>query len=142
MENSHHIYLSSIDSRLAFPDNKVSAFSCLLPDHLSLSSGNWWCALLELHLPEEIQQPLHLCSNICDESIVGEFKRPILARITNKWTHPNHVIYVPLKTRDLAVIHLYLYEGSGEIASLSPGTCYCTLRLCNDEGIRYYSRCS
>lgn len=136
MENSFHIYLSSRDSESTFPENSASSFRCRLQDRLPLSEAGWWCALLELRLPQEIKQPLYICSDFCDSTIVGEFKLPTLALITDQVTHPNHVIYVPVKTKELYVIHLYLSDRFGEKISLGSGTSYCTLRICNYEGVR------
>lgn len=133
MEDVVHMYLSSEDSRKSFPSNTSSNFRCLLPERLQLTEGKWRCALLELRLPEPVQQPLYLCSNICEESIAGEFKLPILARIDGELTQPNHVIYILVKTKELSVIEIYLYDRNGRPVSFSSGMSYCTLRFCKDE---------
>lgn len=139
MENTHHIYFSSGDSRATFPDNSPSSFRCLLPERLQLIGGNWWCALLELRLPETPSDLLYLCSDICHESIAGQFKLPVLALIGAQLTQPNHMIYIPLKTTDLSVIRFYLSDRFGNPISFSSGTSYCTIRICNDEALRYYT---
>lgn len=134
MENSFHMYLSSEDSRQTFPLNSAVNFSCLLPERLQLTNRGWWCALLELRLPAAVDEPLYLCSNICNDSVA---KLPILARIGAQLTQPNHVVYVPVKIKELSVVQLYLYDRFEKLDSLSSGTSYCTIRICNHEALRH-----
>ena len=74
MAESFHIYLSSEDSIETFPANTASNIRTQLPQELQLSEGVWWCALLNLQLPAVPPEPVYLCCDVCDESLVGEKK--------------------------------------------------------------------
>lgn len=137
MEHTRHIYLSSRDP--AFPENSPSNFRCLLPERMQLSGANWWCCLLELRIPENISEPLYLCSDACLESIVGQKKLPVLGMIGGKITQPNHVTYIPVKVKDISIIRLYICDSLGHPVSFSSGTSYCSIRFCNDEAPCYHA---
>lgn len=140
MAGSFNIYLSSADSLSSYPDNRALDFNTLLPERIQLESGGWRCGLTQLVLPHtpgnvgtDGEVPLYLCCNICDDSIVGEKKLPVLARVTENHTEPSHVTYVKLRTRALSTVRVYLTDRHGAPASLRGGTSYCTLQFCNDE---------
>lgn len=135
MDNSRYIFLSSKDSLQGFPDNTPSSFRCRLPDRLHLSPEDWWCGLVECRLPTNIESPVQLCCNFIHSSIVGEFQTPILSLISDAVTRPNHVIYVPVKDPELSIVHLYLNTSGRDISPLTTGVSYCTLHLCNNEGV-------
>ncbi len=137
MGSSYNIYLSSEDSRTSFPGNSSSDFLCLLPERLRTDDGDWFCALLELQLPQIPENPVYACCNLCVDSIAGEYQLPVLTRISDKVTRPSHVTYVPVKTCEVETIHLYFYDSIGRAVSFTRGTSYCTLRICNYEGLRY-----
>jgi hypothetical protein len=141
MEDTFHVYLSSEDSIATFPTNSAEDFSCLLADRLQLHNEVWQCGLVEFRLTERPAQPTYLCSNICEDSIVGGYKLPVLCRVDNKNTQPSHVIYLRVKTSEVSVIRLYLENSSGRSEPLTNATAYCTLRFRKHENIRDSPRC-
>ena len=129
MEKEFYIYLSSRDSMNIFPKNTASDFSLVLPDRLQLKREEWSCGLIDLVLPHAPDEPVYLCSNICQETIVGSRQRPVLRRIIDIYSEPSHVIYVPLKTIELSVLRLYLEGHASGPVSLADGAAYATLHF-------------
>ena len=78
----HFLFLSSRDSKESHPENKPSSFIVELSRPLNLE-GLWVCGLKEIHFTSMISAKGHLevCSNICEESIVGSTLKPVLRRI-------------------------------------------------------------
>ena len=127
--DTFHIYLSSGDSLDSFPDNEPGDFRVQLPQRVYLAEGKWWCGVAQLEIPENPKEPLYLCSNICMDSITGDFKLPVLRRIRGKVTQPTNVIYVPVKGRELSTIRIFIRSLRGEAVSFASQTSYCTLRF-------------
>lgn len=128
--------LRSCDSVDMYGDNKPYDFIVHLSSPLSLS-GYWTISLAEFsligHNSRLASQPeLFLCSNVCDDNIVGGIKMPLLRRIY--FEKPGNIIYhVPYEVRvkqgQLQDIHLYLRNEKNEPASFIRGQVCVTLLL-------------
>ena len=130
MTEEFYIYLSSKDSVKTFPTNSASDFSVLLPERIQLQPPETWsCGLVKLIIPTAPTDPVFLCSNFSQSSIVGEHRLPTLGRIVNTHSDPSHVIYVPIRGSELDIIRLYITGYDGQKVSLASGTTYCTLHF-------------
>ena len=129
-----YVYLSSDDSKIYFPDNVPAKFTVKLPETLHLR-GKWQLALCDVQYPSiEKKQPeqLLLLTDICQDSIVGETRMPILRRFkytTEGYTSFGVFYYVTLKNREVDRISVYLRTDSGEEPSFVSGTVKCTLHF-------------
>jgi hypothetical protein len=139
MEDTFHIYLSSKDSEEAYPENSSRDFTVKLPQRIQLSKGKWWCGLISMQLPGKPSKPAFVCSDICDESVTGDYKLPVLARVRSTATEVNNISFVPVKKRDLNSIRIYLKKSQHELAPLSSGQSYCVLQFRKDEALPTYS---
>lgn len=130
MDKEFYIYLSSRDSKQTFPTNSAGDFSVLLPERLQFNPlDSWSCGLVELSIPDELTDSVFLCSNFSKNSIVGEQRLPVLRRIVGGYSDPSHVTYVPIRSTELSIVHLYLTRYDGVKVSLSSGETYCTLHF-------------
>ena len=132
-----YIHLSSDNCKDLYPSNTTSDFKVQLPERFELQ-GTWKCALVEIEytlpstLPTTISS-LYLNTNICDGSIVGPTKLPILRRLPlipgtrrDVYSLPH---YYPIKTYQLDVIHLYINTDIYRRASFFEGVLLCTLHF-------------
>ena len=78
------------------------------------------------------KEPIYLCSNICEESFVGQNKMPVWRRIKrgasgigNSDIH--NVIWIHVMRPTISSIRLYISNGKGEIISLGSEELNCTL---------------
>lgn len=125
----HILYLSS--DRGTLPGSTNGDFTVSLPKRLTLP-GEWVCALLEFHCPSITGvHCLHVCTNICEESIVGDCTLPILKKIMyNDFDFGmNDLIYLRVNQRELTHIRIYIKDDEGRSVSFQEGTLTCTLRL-------------
>lgn len=136
MEKEFYIYLSSRDSIQTFSSNTSSDFSVVLPDRVHLNREDWSCGLVDLTLPHALEEPAYLCSNICQETITGTGKLPVLRRVIDMYTEPSHVIHVPLKSREISIISMYLERENGIRVAFTSGTSYATLHFMQNESLR------
>jgi len=112
----------------------------MLAEEIKLERNVWSCALIELHLSSfPGNEPIFVCSDICEESILGERKLPVLACITAKHTFPGHVISLKLKKERITSIRIYLTNYRGEKLPVAVENLYCTLRFENHETDWYSS---
>lgn len=127
------VYLSSNDSMHSFPENNPADYTVRLPERLFLERGNWWCGLSQLRLPDtKIDYPVYLCSDLCGDSVVGEFKVPVLQRIHGSITEPTNLLYLPVIKEDISSIRLYLISSSRSPISFEVGASHCTLQFCQN----------
>jgi len=130
MTHSFHIHLSNRDSVRRFPQNIGSDFHTQLPEEIILPRNEWSCSLLEAHLSSAPgNDPIFICSDICEESFLGERKLPILACITVRHTFPGHVISLKLKKERITTIRVYLTNCYGEKLTVPIQDLYCTPRF-------------
>ena len=81
---------------------------------------------------------LYLCSDICEESIVGDTIMPVLQNIRRRANgviinDVNHVIWWRLIRPKITNIHLYIANAGGEIMSFRDDKLKCTLLLTTSE---------
>ena len=131
--NQFYVYLSSDESKTYFPDNQPSKFTVKLPETLHLQ-GKWQLALCEIQYPPIRKKPeqLLVLTDLCQDSIVGETRLPILRRF--KYTKRGYssfgvFYYATLKSLEVDQISIYLSTDTGEDASFTSGTLKCTLHF-------------
>jgi len=128
------MYLSSRDSIKRFPQNTGTDFYTVLAEEIKLTRNVWSCSLLEVHLSSfPGNEPIFICSDICEESILGERKLPVLACLSSKHTFAGHVISLKLKKERITSIRIYLTNCYGEKLTLPVENLYCALRFENHE---------
>ena len=133
MEQQFYVHLSSRDSMQYFPRNNTSRFTVKLPEILHLN-GQWEVALCEIGLPKAKPQPkkLLVCSEICNESIIGEKRLPLLRVVTGKIPASFRTLqYIPVRPQDIERITLYIASATGAQVSFDQGECSCTLHFKN-----------
>ncbi len=137
MAETFHIYLSSKDS-VTTHNNSPGDFTTVLPERIQLKEGKWLCGLVELILPQTPQKHLYVCSDISSNSIIDEFRLPVLGRISAETTRPYNITFVPVNARELSSIRIYLREDFHTSPSFSSGISYCTLRFQRNEAVSTY----
>ena len=130
MSEEFYVYVSSRDSKETFTANTASDFSVLLPDRLYFHPvEDWSCGLVELFVPEAVNEPAYLCSNFSKSSIVGEHHLPVLRRIVGVVSDPSHVTYAPIRSSEISIVRLYIKRGDGQKVSFESGETDCTLHF-------------
>lgn len=124
---SLRMVLKSTHSALFHPNNQPYSFRVHLPRPLNLR-GVWTVSLLEFSLdPGKSKQQgfpeVFLCSNICDDTIVGDTELPLLRRI---YLDKENIIYqspyeVPIKLGQFQDIHVYIRDAKNSPASFLSG---------------------
>ena len=127
--------LKSSDSPLFHPNNQPYNFRVHLPKPLNLN-GVWTVSLLEFSLdPGQTKQQglpeVFLCSNICEDTIVGDKELPLIRRV---YLEKENIIYqcpyeVPIKLGQFQDIHMYIRDAKGSPASFLIGEVTVTLLL-------------
>ena len=129
----HIVHLNSISSLDYFPANHSQDFTVQLPRELILDEvDRWTCDLVQssLPFPPKLQYTYYLCSNVCEESLVGDFVLPILRVIyPSKHTQFIERLNVPVKLGRISAIRLYLLRASGNRGSKVFGTTHCSLKF-------------
>ena len=130
-----YVYISSSESSQYFPDNQPSRFTIKLPETLRLH-GKWQIALSEIQYPSIQKKPeqlLILC-DLCQYSIVGDTRLPILRRIKYKDRGSRFhsfglLYYVALKTQEVDRVSIYVKTDTGEEPSFTGGKLRCVLHF-------------
>ena len=127
------LILSSEDSNITHINNKPYSFRVHLSRPFSFN-GNWTVTLTDITIDESENiknKGLLVCSNICEDSIVGENELPILNRIYTDGTLfvINHTYNVPIKVKQFQDIHIYIKDESLRIASFIKGRVTLILEL-------------
>lgn len=101
---------------------------------IPLEMEGFGCGVIEImgKIPQDVKEPLFLCCNICEESIVGNIKMPILRCIKrNKSGLINsniyNIIWLRVMRPTISSIRLYISNAFGKIISLGDEQLYCTL---------------
>lgn len=132
-----YILLSSEDSADNYPFNTPYDFITYLPETILLH-GKWVCALTEITFPPISNTipslSLYVNSDLCDTTIVGARKIPILRRITGTPDNFRQEIitnpmYIPLKSLSFNTIRVYISTNTGEAASLLSQPVTCTVHF-------------
>ena len=83
MMEQFYFILSSKDSQALFSTNTPNDFTVSLPQSIDLH-GTWHIAVTEVSL--ETDDPsfpgILLCCNLCEESILGQERQPVLRHLT------------------------------------------------------------
>lgn len=132
---SLRLVLKSIHSTLFHPNNQPHSFRVHLPRPLNLQ-GVWTVSLLEFsHAPGKSKQQgfpeVFVCSNICEDTIVGDMELPLLRRI---YLNKENIIYqspseVPIKVGQFQDVHVYIRDAKNSPASVLSGEVTVTLLL-------------
>ena len=110
---------------------------------LPLEMQGYGCGIIEMtgKVYHREKEPLYLCSNICEESFVGNNKMPILRRIkrgasgiVNSNIH--NIIWLRVMRPTISSIRLYIANGKGEIISLGSEELNCTLLFITNKNDR------
>lgn len=132
---SVRMVLKSTDSALFHPSNQPYSFRIHLPRPLDLK-GVWTVSLLEFSLdPGKTNQQgfpeVFVCSNICEDTIVGDRELPLLRRV---YLDKENIIYqspyeVPVKLGQFQDVHVYIRDAKHSPASFLSGEVTLTLLL-------------
>ena len=127
--------LKSSDSPLFHPNNQPYNFRVHLPKPLILN-GVWTVSLLEFSLdPGQTKQrglpEIFVCSDICEDTIVGEREMPLIRRV---YLDKQNIIYqypyeVPIKLGQFQDVHVYIKDAKNAPASFLSGEVTVTLLL-------------
>lgn len=135
-----YMFLCSEDSKSVYPQNVPQDFMVQLPERVQLF-GEWTVALLEVEYPTRFshKKPTHLWfeMDLCDTSIVGEHRLPVLRRLpidaskTNKVKHLTFdtLFYMPIRQYDFNSIHILITDHTRAPASFAEGVFYCALQF-------------
>ena len=137
--NEFYIHVCSKDSKDIYPQNTPADFQVQLPERLRFH-GTWECALAEIEyifpsppITETMTTSLWVNTNVCNVSIVGNTKSPILRRVPlMQGTYDASfqlLHYYPVNMMSFDVIHLYINTDDGERASFLHGTLKATLHF-------------
>jgi hypothetical protein len=81
--DQYYIFLSDTDSKTLYPNNSGNNFTAYLPQSLDLQ-GTWMVAVTCVAL--ETTNPsfpgVLVCCDLCEDSIVGDARYPILRNLT------------------------------------------------------------
>lgn len=122
---SVRMVLQSTHSPSVHADNKPYDFRVHLPRPLTLL-GDWTISLTEFSLklqkavPPSVRPELYVCSNLCDDTVVGETELPLLRRVFAK--RYTNIIYevpyeVPLRIGRFGDVHIYIRDSNNQPAS-------------------------
>ena len=132
---SVRMVLKSTDSPLFHASNQPYSFRVHLPQPLNLK-GVWTVSLLEFSLdPGQTKQrglpEVFVCSNICEDTIVGDRELPLLRRV---YLDKENIVYqspyeVPIKLGHFQDVHVYIRDAKHSPASFLSGEVTVTLLL-------------
>lgn len=129
--------LRSKDSPQRHADNTPHDFRVHLPRPLTLT-GYWSVSLTEFTLklakaiPQDKGSDLYVCSDLCEDTVVGERELPLLRRVyTRKSSNITYKIpyEVPLRLGHFGDVHIYIRDRNNEPASFLSGEVTVTLVL-------------
>ncbi len=131
-----HLFLSSLDSHQLHPGNTPGDFTVELPQSMELK-GMWECALVDFQLigASVAYDPFCLCTDICEESCVGDTQLPILRRLTLKGQKKDSLVqfinlnYVRVNKDQINRIRIYIKSTKHHNFAVSSGELSCTLHL-------------
>ena len=120
---SLYVILSSDNSKDYFPNNSPASFRSHLNIPLILN-GMWRVAIVEANISTTISktEALLVHSNICDDSIVNGYSKPLLRRLMSvdpgNWSiildSPH---YVPIKVSEIYNIDIFITDDQGDNVS-------------------------
>ena len=120
---SLYVILSSDKSLNYFPQNTPYKFRSQLSTPLNLN-GMWKVALMEANISSSISsmEALYVHSNICDDSIVNGYKKPLLRRLMmtdpGNWsTLLEAPHYMSVKVTEIYDIDIYITNDQDHLSS-------------------------
>ena len=136
--NEHYLYLSDTDSLVTHPNNRAYDFTIDLPQILRLE-GEWVCALADISysniLDDTALSHIYVCTDICQNSIIGNYKFPVLRRCTMNrvlefMDHEFSKLYYIKVSRDqINHIRIYIKDQFLNPVSFELKSLRCTLHL-------------
>ena len=134
--NGFYLYLSSQDSTTYFPSNTTGHFVVKLPEVYKLP-GHWEVALTEIHFPvvtDKTPGPFSVHSDICEETVTGGIKAPVLRKIFDTTTTSIEATftqnyYIPVRSQELGSIRIFIKSDKGNTVSFKEGVLHCTLHI-------------
>ena len=103
-----------------------------LPQPLEVQ--NYGCGIIEMtgKVQSGYREPLFLCCDICEESVVGNIKLPVLRYINRNGRNIisksiDHVIWLKVMRPSISSIRLYIADYTGRVVSVGSNQLYCTL---------------
>lgn len=137
---SIRLVLRSSDSQQVYNGNTPHDFMVHLPKPLYLQ-GHWTISLLEFILSVATPQPeLYVCSNLCQDSIVGDRELPLLRLVNLKKAENiiyNYPYQVPLRLGEFQDVRVYIRDASNQPASFLKGVTTVTLLLKKNACLKY-----
>lgn len=135
----HYLIMSSADSQDIHPFNRPSDFTVELPHTLHLL-GRWECALTAIQSSKSQSDRscglvVYICSDLCEESYVGNKQIPILRsiavaqeddRLNTDFARP---YYMLIKRDQVKRIHIFVISASGGRLTFLDEHLTCTLHL-------------
>jgi hypothetical protein len=139
-----HIYVSSGDSELLYPENRWNDFTVELPNpiHLTEAGGPWEMCVTQYLVyakkpnsnNRDMVNPLYILCDSVECSVVGSKECKVLAVVQpkedlRKLRTPTNPQYVRILGGRLSQIHLYLRDGEGDTLSFVDGSTWCALHI-------------
>jgi len=136
--NELYVYASSSDCKELYPTNKVNNFRVNLGENIVTDEG-WYVGLVSVKTPcinvKGRSEYISICSPMVIPSMEGGTKVPILGKVLVSGKEDlhqfQHVAYVPVRSRDLSTIQIYMKrEGDRETPAFKTDTSVeCTLHF-------------
>ena len=144
MTHQMFLYVSSDTCQEIYPGNSSTHFRVKLPKPIKLKNfGEWSIALMDIDIPKlaEDYKPKFFVihSSLCTPTVFQASLKPVLHRLfytqikTGRPLTIDNPRYVPLNTKSLDIIDLYITDDQGLTPSFRPGSSTCTLHLSKTE---------
>ena len=127
----HTVHLHSTSSTSVYEENYCWDFTTVLPRVIVLDSvDEWCCSLVQCYTPKFVK-PLYLCSNICEDSVAGQRRLPVLRVLySSKTQFDEGCCPVPVRFREISTIRIFLQRADGEVPETKTKVVtHCTLQL-------------
>ena len=99
-----------------------------------LEVQGYGCGVIEMNgkVVSENREPLYLCSNICEESYVGNIKLPVLRQIKRNQSGIvggtiSHIIWLRVMRPNISNIRLYIADKFRNVIPVKNNKLNCTL---------------
>ena len=132
------MYIYAENGMGTYKDDDPANFRIDLGTTIELE-GSWEMALLDIDLPtmKKGYNPIFLTlySDVCSESIEDGVQRPVLHRVFKADFKGGKALtittprYVPINSKSIRNIHIYILDYRGEKPSFQQGRTTCTLHL-------------
>lgn len=101
----------------------------------TLEVEGYGCGVLELtgKVLSGFKEPLYLCCDICEESLVGDKRMPVLRFLNRNLKNGNvnnsidHVIWLHVMRPSISSIRLYIADENGQVVTVEKNSLHCTL---------------